>query len=281
MRLLEGFRVLAPVEVQQLHTLMLSQVDLVDVYVDQWGCKRLTSFVLRRFRSGIMKFRDLWDYWAVTVALQITGCKCCSSVGVMVVLQDTCLNFLMSKMIELWADEPETEAGSDDEVRDDDHDDDDDYDDERGAGNAAPGPAAVGEAPGPPADNAADAVVPRDLEMEFDEVAWLADRDDYMEDIHEPHGLAKEADESPAAAHADDYLEDIQESHGLAKEAESSNPKVSEDVPHEVPLKVPEMAPQPPAKEDPPALVSKPAVNKPPRTELMAKLALLQRPPCI
>ena len=41
-----------------LHRLMLPEVDVVDIYVDQWGCKRLTSFVLRRFRSGILKFRD-------------------------------------------------------------------------------------------------------------------------------------------------------------------------------------------------------------------------------
>ena len=54
-------------EVQQLHTLMLQQVDLVDVCVDQWGCKRLTSFVLRRFRSGIMKFRDFWAFRAVFI----------------------------------------------------------------------------------------------------------------------------------------------------------------------------------------------------------------------
>ncbi|CAE7220191.1 unnamed protein product [Symbiodinium sp. CCMP2592] len=44
-------------EVKRLHE-MFNQADAVDIVVDQWGCKRLCSLAIRRFRAGIRSFRD-------------------------------------------------------------------------------------------------------------------------------------------------------------------------------------------------------------------------------
>ena len=50
--------VLHPVEVEEIHRLLTPVVDKVNVYVDQWGCKRLCTWAIRRFRCGQTKFRD-------------------------------------------------------------------------------------------------------------------------------------------------------------------------------------------------------------------------------
>ena len=45
-------------EVKQLHQLLVSKPDSITMYVDEWGCKRLTSMVMRRFRAGSMSFKE-------------------------------------------------------------------------------------------------------------------------------------------------------------------------------------------------------------------------------
>ena len=36
----------------------IANADSVNEYVDHWGCKRLTSYCIRRFRSGIATVKD-------------------------------------------------------------------------------------------------------------------------------------------------------------------------------------------------------------------------------
>ena len=47
-------------QVSVLHTMLVSNGDSVNEYVDHWGAKRLTSYCIRRFRSGIIAFKDLY-----------------------------------------------------------------------------------------------------------------------------------------------------------------------------------------------------------------------------
>ena len=47
-------------KVKEVHRLLNPRMDSVTAYVDEWGCKRLTSFCLRRFRTGMFNFRDSW-----------------------------------------------------------------------------------------------------------------------------------------------------------------------------------------------------------------------------
>ena len=45
-------------QVSLLHSMLLCNGDHVNEYVDHWGAKRLTSYCIRRFRSGIATFKD-------------------------------------------------------------------------------------------------------------------------------------------------------------------------------------------------------------------------------
>ena len=45
-------------EVKEIHRLLNPKPDAVNIYVDEWGTKRLTSWAIRRFRTGQDSFRD-------------------------------------------------------------------------------------------------------------------------------------------------------------------------------------------------------------------------------
>ncbi|CAE7715359.1 unnamed protein product [Symbiodinium sp. CCMP2592] len=45
-------------EVKRIHDLLTAKPDVVSQYVDDWGAKRLTSWAIRRFRTGQTNFRD-------------------------------------------------------------------------------------------------------------------------------------------------------------------------------------------------------------------------------
>ena len=45
-------------EVASIHTKLAPNSKLVTQYLDAWGCKRLTSLCLRRYRTGMTNFRD-------------------------------------------------------------------------------------------------------------------------------------------------------------------------------------------------------------------------------
>ena len=45
-------------QVKEAYSLLVTKPDMVAMCVDEWGCKRLTSYCLRRYRSGATSFRD-------------------------------------------------------------------------------------------------------------------------------------------------------------------------------------------------------------------------------
>ena len=45
-------------QVKQIHQMLTATPSIVNQYVDDWGCKRLTSWCIRRFRTGQGNFRD-------------------------------------------------------------------------------------------------------------------------------------------------------------------------------------------------------------------------------
>ena len=45
-------------KVRRLHSLLTSKPCIINQFIDDWGCKRLTSLAIRRFRTGQTNFRD-------------------------------------------------------------------------------------------------------------------------------------------------------------------------------------------------------------------------------
>ena len=53
-----SFHLQLPSQVKTLHELMVANPDTVNMYVDHWGCKRLCSLAVRRYRAKILFFKD-------------------------------------------------------------------------------------------------------------------------------------------------------------------------------------------------------------------------------
>lgn len=45
-------------QVQEVYRLLVQKPDTVCQYTDEWGCKRFVSFLVRRYRTGMVVFRD-------------------------------------------------------------------------------------------------------------------------------------------------------------------------------------------------------------------------------
>ena len=45
-------------QVKEIHTMLVSKVDNINMVVDEWGTKRLVSYCLRAYRTGVLNFRD-------------------------------------------------------------------------------------------------------------------------------------------------------------------------------------------------------------------------------
>ena len=88
-----------PCQVSRLHSMLTTKQDMVTIYVDQWGCKRLTSFCLRRFRTGQTNFRDR----TFNKSASMSDCMCKHVLlQVNSPLQDAALQPLMDLMTEKW-----------------------------------------------------------------------------------------------------------------------------------------------------------------------------------
>ena len=88
-------------EVREIHRLLSPRQDAVNIYVDEWGIKRLVSRAIRRYRTGQDTFRDQACIMHVSVAML------CMFMYVMATfrahLQDELLQPLMDMMILIWS----------------------------------------------------------------------------------------------------------------------------------------------------------------------------------
>ena len=46
-------------QVKEVHIMLAARVDSISMVVDEWGTKRLVSYCLRAYRTGMVSFRDL------------------------------------------------------------------------------------------------------------------------------------------------------------------------------------------------------------------------------
>ena len=183
-------------KVKELHRLLSPRVDNVTVYVDEWGCKRLTSFCLRRFRTGMFNFRDIWHacvlLWHHVLQFLSAHVSCNAELNIQSSLQDATVQPIMRLMTDKW-------GGGDD--------DDDEEDPTDGApASAVPASAAPADAPAAPTEVAVVpaaptevAVVPAATESGPEELSLPALADFYPEEEDdEPN--------DPAPLHGEDVL---------------------------------------------------------------------------